>query len=518
MTTAMITPRKPGRLTCVGAQVVLALVAVCSWAVLAMAATVTPSDRVTTYLVVRNRPSRDAGMVGKLGPSEKAETIESVPRWLKVRLSDGTVGYVSKAWVEEVEAAPSPAAPAATPAPATVTAPPNTPAPLLEAGHPVDWWFVFKMNGSVFPECGNGDTRQCPFGGDPPPDYRTAFGQQFVYACSEAPALQKGTGCVGETTTDPVGATFDEIYRGAFHYVLWNDQFYNDPPIHGCSTFCGAPWAHSKGLVAWDDAGDGLIMQVSTPSWPAAGSSQTPRHTDGNTLGCVHVNDVMYSQHFFALRLTKADLITVLNALRNASVVTDVSNRQIVSNGGPPDVQNLVNSLGTQVHSKVPTHDVLSTKVILVSKPSDLAVPPWQMVSAVMGGVPLRVATWWSQSKIYSTTDETDVTCWDPVLGPPAPVEIALSGHWESKTFNLTGGGGTDANHNHAKIGVSTGSGTPYAFFGDMNQEGTLTGEGDGCKVKQNPRGGLFFAVNIKELHDSVAELIKGGTAGTAGP
>src|SRR2546430_1015781 len=120
MTTAMTAARRHGGLTRVGAQFVVALIAVFSWVVLAVAATVTPSNRVTSYLVVRNQPSGDGEAVGRLQRGEKAETVESVPRWLKVRLSDGTVGYVSKAWVEEVEAAPSPTAPP-TPAPTAAT-------------------------------------------------------------------------------------------------------------------------------------------------------------------------------------------------------------------------------------------------------------------------------------------------------------------------------------------------------------------------------------------------------------
>lgn len=156
----------------------------------------------------------------------------------------------------------------------------EAPVPLVAKGQSVSWWFVFKFNSQVFPECGQGQSRQCPFGGNPKP-YPAGFGQQFVYASDVHPSLQKGGGCLGDTTADPVGATFDEIYNGSYHYVVWNDQFYGDPAIQGCSQSCGAPWGHSKGMLAWNDAGDGLVLQVTTPSWPAAGSSQSPRTTDG---------------------------------------------------------------------------------------------------------------------------------------------------------------------------------------------------------------------------------------------
>ena len=99
----------------------------------------------------------------------------------------------------------------------------NAPVPLLSAGHPVDWWFVFKFNSGAFPGCGGSATRTCPFGGTVQP-YR-AFGQQYVYASSERSSLQKGTGCVGDTTADPLGATVDEVYNNDFHYVpRWSPQ------------------------------------------------------------------------------------------------------------------------------------------------------------------------------------------------------------------------------------------------------------------------------------------------------
>src|SRR4029077_7567578 len=134
-----------------------------------------------------------------------------------------------------------------------------------------------------------------------------------------------------------------------------------------------------------------------------------PRKSDGNTLGCVEDDDVMVSQHFFALKLTKEDLVKVLKGLSNASVVTDPQNPQIVKNGGPPDVQHLVDSLGKKSQAKSFTKETLSTGVLFISKPSGLHVPPWQMVSAVLGTVPLRAATWWANPKIFSTSATTAV-------------------------------------------------------------------------------------------------------------
>jgi hypothetical protein len=178
----------------------------------------------------------------------------------------------------------------------------GAPVPLITAGQPVTWWFVFKFNTAKFPGCGADAPRSRPFGGDV---QQHAFGQQFVYASSANPSLQKGEGCAGETNKDPLGATFGQVYNNSFHYLIWNDQFYDDPRIQGCTKECGSPWGYSKGMLAWNDAGEGVVLQVSTPSWPAAGSKTHPRNSDGNTLGCVKDDDVKVSQHFFALKLTK---------------------------------------------------------------------------------------------------------------------------------------------------------------------------------------------------------------------
>jgi hypothetical protein len=385
----------------------------------------------------------------------------------------------------------------------------TAPVPLLTKGHPVDWWFVFKLNAGKFPSCGDGDTRTCPFGGTVQ-KYKLPFGQQFVFASSEAAALQEGgKECLGTSTGDPVGATFDEVYHGGYHYVVWNDQTRGDPAIAGCGVAgCDAPWGHSKGLLAWNDAGEGLVVQVSTPSWPGAASALVPRKTDGNTLGCVKDDDVEVSQHFFALRLTEADLVKTLKGLVNARVVTNVKDPQMVKNGGPADVQAEVSLLGVKPADPEASMVTLSSGVQLLSKPSTLHVPPWQLVSAELGGIPLRTANWWAWPAIPSTTADTVVGCWESTLHKPGAVEIATTGLWNKTVFGLKGGDGADANH--AKLGVSTVAGSHYAIFGDMNQQGTLSGN---CDSSQNGRGGLFFVMENALLAESLTSLISGQSA-----
>ncbi len=395
----------------------------------------------------------------------------------------------------------------------------SAPTPLLDQGHPVDWWFIFKFNAASFPGCDGKVSKTGIFGGEVQ-DYHGRYSQQYVYASSENPTLQKGKGCVGATLTDPLGATFGQVYNNSYYYVVWNDQFYNDPHIEGCEKSCGAPWGHSKGMLAWNEAGEGFVMQVSTPSWPASGSAQYPRQTDGNTLGCIKDDDIEVSQHFFALKLTPGDLLDVLEAMQNSSVVTDPTNKQIVLNGGPSNIQNNVQELGWISHSKTSMKAKLSSGVTLISKPSRLPVPPWQMVSAMLDGVPLRVASWWAHPEIYSTTPSTPCTCWNEELGKPGAIQIATSGNWEGKKIGLTGGEGLD--HNHAKIGVSMLPNTPYSIFGDMNQQGALSPgyayQTQKCSSSQNGRGGLFFVLDDKTLFQSMTSLLEGDSAPTTPP
>jgi len=385
----------------------------------------------------------------------------------------------------------------------------DEPAPVVAAGQPVQWWFVFKLNAGKFPGCAAHAVRACPFGGDV--QHYTNFSQQYIFASNEHPELQQGEGCSGDTTADPVGATFDEIYHGSFHYVVWNDQFYQDPELENCSgDSCPSPWGHSKGMLVWNDAGNGLVLQVTTPSWPGAGSSAHPRTQGDNTLGCVLNNNVKFSQHFFALSLTHEDLLKLLQALGNASVVTDPGNPQIVNSGGPADVQALVAKLGRKSNSTTATIEQLSSHVRVVSKPSALHVPPWQLLSSLLGGVPLRSATWWTRPEIPTTTASSSIDCWDNGLAAPAGVQIATSGKWNGTPIALKAGPSADGNH--AKIGVST-NGTNLAIFGDLNQQGAISGNPKECARSQNGRGGLFFVIEDQKLAASIGELIRGETA-----
>jgi len=401
------------------------------------------------------------------------------------------------------------------------------PAPLVEKGKPpVDWWFVFKFNAKSFPGCASGAERACPFDapGRTPQDYgkqghtdQPGFSQQFVTASSDNKSLRIGQTCIGDSTSDAVGATFDQVYNGSYNYVVWNEQFYLDPklPCVGSYGYCESPYGHSKGMLVWDDNGDGFVMQVSTPNWPGAGSKNKPRQTNGNSLGCITStesgqlkpqNNVMVSQHFFAVRLTKDDVVNVLKALHTANVATardpaPGSQSQLVKNGGPADIQDLVNKLGRISDDRTILKKTLSSGVQIIAKPAVLHVPPWHMVSALLGQEPLVVATWWTNPDKIEDTAAMTPGCWAPSLGSAGSVRNAETGKWTNKTFGLIGAAGFD--RNHAKLGVSKMG--DFAIFGDFNNQGRLS---EPCGKEQNTRGGLFYVVENRTLANELRDLM----------
>lgn len=389
-------------------------------------------------------------------------------------------------------------------APLAVAQPAPIPTPLLDSTHPVDWFFAYKFNGNSYRT--DGQQTACAFGGKV---NKEKSSQKFVIASVGAPALADGVGLIGTSTSDPVGATFAEIYESDLSFIVWNDQFYGDPRL-SCGAKCDGRWGHSKGILAWDQAGNGLIVQVSTPDWPGAGNKAVPRPREGNTLGCEQLtNNMLYGQHFFALKLSPADTGLVLDALVHSSVVTDPKNSQIARIGGPPELVAKASELGKIVQAADFTDVTLSSGVRLISKASDLWVPPWQLISARLGGVPLRTATWRAYPPIPTTTADTKITCWRPSLGNSGAVEIATSGTWEGKTMSMSVGA------SHAKLGVSLDPSHPFTIFGDMNQQGALTGTGTQCNSSQNGRGGMFFVLTDPELYASMRQLLTGGTAPT---
>tara|TARA_R110000824_G_scaffold191913_3_gene373765 strand:+ start:3894 stop:5078 length:1185 start_codon:yes stop_codon:yes gene_type:complete len=73
----------------------------------AIADSVTPNDRIRNHLNVRDIAARDgARVIGKLRPGEKANYLGQEAHWFKVRLANGTEGYVHKSWSRLIPSAP----------------------------------------------------------------------------------------------------------------------------------------------------------------------------------------------------------------------------------------------------------------------------------------------------------------------------------------------------------------------------------------------------------------------------
>jgi hypothetical protein len=395
----------------------------------------------------------------------------------------------------------------------------DAPVPLLKEGKPVDWWFVYKFNAKNFPACTSkeeeedDDDRSCRFGGKPA-SYKNS--QHFVFASSEKGAFTESEGCAG--TTDPVGTTFDQIYSGKFRYLVWNDQFYGDPKVHACSgNSCGGPWGHSKGVLAWNDDGVGVVVQVTTPSWPGLGNEKFKRKA-GNTLGCIKKpNNIQNAQHFFALKLSKQGVLDVLAALENSSVVTDTDRLELVNVGGSPkEIKDIVMRLGKKSESTEVKEFQLSPGITLISKPSGLHVPPWQMLSSRLKSVDLKAATWWASPQIPSTASGKKIGCWDDSLKEPGAVQIAVTGKFKGKFREDEDKVGLIGGQNHAKIGVSVSGKQPLVIFADLNQQGTLSGK---CASSQNGRGGMFYVMdNNPDLFKDMTSLLDGEIASSVAP
>lgn len=383
------------------------------------------------------------------------------------------------------------------------------PVPLVDAQTPKAWWFAFKLNARKFP---TDLPKKCLFGGKKGP---TPVGQSYIMATQNEPNLKDGPGLLGTSDGDPLGATFEKIYNGKFHYIVWNDQFKDKPSIRG-----GGTWAHAKGMVAWDDSGEGLVLQVSTPNWPRSASADHPRTGDGNTLGCISSNNVAFSQHFFALKLSHADMVKVLHALQTASVVTDSRLKpdgtpmhpDIFNNGGPGDVQLAAKNVGVvRSTSDTPTIVKLDSGVRLIAKPSALVAPPWHVVSTVLDGEPLRVANWWGVHDMQDTAAGAHINCW-PLDKPPGTVTIVHHAKWHDADFSLELAAYTKPDGNHAKIGISDTDGKKLVVFGDENESGPWNSTTvEGCARSQFQRGGLFFVVDSPKLWHDLDAMFESG-------
>jgi hypothetical protein len=79
----------------------------------ARADAVVPKATVRSRVVVRERPEAASRDLGSLRPRERAEYLGAAPGWRRVRLANGTTGFVSEAFTEVAAESPAHAAPSA---------------------------------------------------------------------------------------------------------------------------------------------------------------------------------------------------------------------------------------------------------------------------------------------------------------------------------------------------------------------------------------------------------------------
>ena len=86
----------PPSTSAISLVIVIAFILAC--VATAKAAKVVPSERVTNFVIVREEARGDSAAVGRLRPGDEADLLSSEPAWHRVRLLDGTEGFVSKSW------------------------------------------------------------------------------------------------------------------------------------------------------------------------------------------------------------------------------------------------------------------------------------------------------------------------------------------------------------------------------------------------------------------------------------
>ena len=86
----------------------------------ALADDVVPTAAVRTRVIVRERPEAASRDLGSLRPRERAEYLGAAPGWRRVRLADGTTGFVSEAFTEVRALSASAESTPAAPRPASV--------------------------------------------------------------------------------------------------------------------------------------------------------------------------------------------------------------------------------------------------------------------------------------------------------------------------------------------------------------------------------------------------------------
>ena len=82
--------------------ILTALLLMATLAPAALADSVLPSEKVRSRVMLREKATRQSRPLGSLRPGERAEHLASEKGWHRIRLADGTTGFVSAAWTEVI--------------------------------------------------------------------------------------------------------------------------------------------------------------------------------------------------------------------------------------------------------------------------------------------------------------------------------------------------------------------------------------------------------------------------------
>jgi hypothetical protein len=88
------------------ARVLTVLLLLAAFAPAALADSVVPSEKVRSRVVLREKATSGSRDIGSLRPGDRAERLASEEGWHRVRLADGTAGFVSAAWTELIAEIP----------------------------------------------------------------------------------------------------------------------------------------------------------------------------------------------------------------------------------------------------------------------------------------------------------------------------------------------------------------------------------------------------------------------------
>ena len=75
-----------------------------------------PSNRVTLWVNIRDKPESGGQKIGRLRPKQSLPFVANISRWREVRLAGGSTGFVSKSWTAVSPNPAPPSSPVAGPA------------------------------------------------------------------------------------------------------------------------------------------------------------------------------------------------------------------------------------------------------------------------------------------------------------------------------------------------------------------------------------------------------------------